>query len=177
MYFLLFFIILLLVIACILYNNIINSSKKVEQAKSTIDVYLKQRFDLIPNLCSCIKEYTEYESETLEKIISMRNEYLASSKSLKDGSKLNLECEKLLMVAESYPKLKANEQFLKLQQTLIKLESQLQAARRIYNSDVTSYNTKISTIPTNIIAGIFGFKNAELFSLNPDEKENVNLSL
>ena len=168
---------ILLIIICILYNNLVNLKKKVEQAKSTIDVYLKQRFDLIPNLVTCIKAYCEHESETLEKVIKMREEYLNSSKSLEEGSKLNKECDKILMLAENYPNLKADEQFLKLQQSLIKLESQLQAARRIYNSEVTIYNTKISVVPTNIIANIFNFKPESLFNISESEKENVNVQL
>ena len=171
-------ILAIIVIWCIVqFNSLTNLKKKMEQAKSSIDVYLKQRFDLIPNLVECVKGYAKHEQETLEKIITMRNEYFASSKTLEDGAKLNNECDKLLMIAENYPDLKANEQFLNLQKSLIKIESQLQAARRLYNSEVTSYNTKISVVPSNIIAKIFGFKEADLFNIEAHEAANVNIEL
>ncbi len=172
-------IILIVLIIFIIYeyNSVVNLKKKMEQALSTIDVYLKQRFDLIPNLVECVKGYAKHEEETLTKIIDMRNKYLASNKSLEDGSKLNKECDKVLMIAENYPDLKADKQFLNLQKNLIKLESQLQAARRIYNSEVTSYNTKISIFPINILANIFGFKSANLFSIEENEKSNIKVDL
>lgn len=176
---LILFIILIfitLLIIC-LYNSIVNSKKKVEQSYSVIDVYLKQRFDLIPNLVECVKGYAKHEEETLAKIIEMRSNYLSSKKNLEEGSKLNYECDKLLMLAENYPDLKADEQFINLQKNLVKLESQLQAARRIYNVEVTAYNTKISIFPNNLLAKLFGFNEESLFCIKEDERANIKVNL
>ena len=157
------------------YNNI--NKKRVEQEASTIDVYLTQRFDLIPNLVECVKAYTEHEEELLEKITKMRAQYM-NTKDLEEGEKLDSECNKLIAYIENYPDLKASEQYLLLQKKLSKIESQLQAARRLYNSAVTTYNTKISVVPINIIAKIFKFKEAKLFEIDePEVKENVNIEL
>lgn len=173
-------IIILVVLAIIIlgmYNGLVKSKKKVEQAESTIDVYLTQRFDLIPNLVECVKSYTKHESTLFEKVAEMRANYM-NTKDLAEAEKLNSECNKLIAYIENYPELKASEQYLSLQQKLIKIESQLQAARRLYNGEVTRYNTKISVVPTNIIAGIFHFEEAKLFELEDMKaKNNVNIEL
>ena len=169
-------IILIIVIIYILlkYNKLVKLRNKVKQSKSGIDIYLNQRFDLIPNLVECVKAYTNHEKETLEKITEMRAQY-TNNKNLKNAEKLNNSINSILAVAENYPELKASEQYLNLQTNLQKMESQLQAARRIYNFDVTKYNTKIETVPTNIVAGIFGFKKEELFQIEDFKRENVDI--
>ena len=170
-------IIVLIIIVFGMYNGLVKAKKKVEQSYSTIDVYLTQRFDLIPNLVECVKSYTKHESELFENIAKMRTSYM-NSKDLVEAEKLDSECNKLIAYIENYPELKASTQYLSLQQKLSKIESQLQAARRLYNGDVTRYNTKISIIPTNIIAGLFGFKEAKLFEIETLEvRENVNIDL
>lgn len=170
-------IILIFIIVLIQYNMLVKTKKRVEQEASTIDVYLTQRFDLIPNLVECVKAYTEHEEELLEKITKMRAQYM-NTKDLEEGEKLDSECNKLIAYIENYPDLKASEQYLLLQKKLSKIESQLQAARRLYNSAVTTYNTKISLVPINIIAKIFKFKEAKLFEIDePEVKENVNIKL
>lgn len=174
MYITLIAVIIILLIILAQYNNLIRLKKKVEQAKSGIDVYLNQRFDLIPNLVECVKGYSNYEKETLENITKMRVDY-NQTKSLKQGERLNNNINKIMAVAENYPDLKASEQFLNLQKNLSKIESQLQAARRIYNMEVTNYNTKISIVPTNIIAKIFRFKETELFKIEEIQRENIKL--
>lgn len=160
-----------------MYNGLVKLKKKVEQAASTIDVYLTQRFDLIPNLVECVKSYTKHESNLFEKVAEMRANYM-NTKDLGEAEKLNSECNKLIAYIENYPELKASAQYLSLQQKLTKIESQLQAARRLYNSEVTRYNTKISVVPTNIIAGAFNFKEAKLFELeSPEARANVQIDL
>ncbi len=158
-------IIFIIIIFIITKNNkIIKLKNKVKQAESTIDVYLKQRFDLIPNLVECVKAYMQYEQETLQTIVKQRNEYI--QKNINDwheAAKLNSECNNIIIKAEQYPELKSSEQFLNLQKQLAKTENELQAARRFYNSNVTVYNTEIKTFPNNMVAGIFGHKEAELF--------------
>ena len=156
------------------YNKLVKLRNSVKQSRSGIDVYLNQRFDLIPNLVECVKGYTNYEKSTLENIIKLRTEYM-NNKNLKEAENLNNSMNSILAVAESYPELKASEQFLNLQKNLEKMESQLQAARRIYNNDVTKYNTTIETVPTNIIAGLFSFKNEPLFEIEEYKRENIKI--
>lgn len=170
-------IVLIFIIVLIQYNGLVKAKKKVEQAESTIDVYLTQRFDLIPNLVECVKSYTNHESELFEKVAKMRASYM-NTKDLKEAEKLDSECNKIIAYIENYPDLKASDQYLSLQQKLTKIESQLQAARRIYNGEVTRYNTKISVVPSNILAGIFHFEEAKLFEIEEQEaKENIKIEL
>ena len=162
----------------ITFNNFITLRNKVKQAKSSIEVYLNQRFDLIPNLVECVKGYMNHEADVFEKIAGMRASYNNDrEKDLRKGTILNNECNNLLAVVENNPNLKSNEQFLNLQKSLSKMESQLQAARRIYNGDVTLYNTTISTFPNVIFAKIFGFKEFELFETEEYKKENIEIDL
>ncbi len=159
------------------YNELVKRKKKVEQAKSGIDVYLTQRFNLIPNLVECVKGYAKHEQQIFDKVVQMRTRYM-NNKNLKEGAELNSECNHIIALAENYPELKASEQFLDLQKSLSKMESQLQAARRIYNSEVTAYNTKISVVPTNIIASMFNFKEEELFQLETEEaRKNIEVKM
>lgn len=158
------------------FNIFVRLKNKIKQSKSSIDIYLTQRFDLIPNLVECVKAYAKYEESVFTKIAELRAEY-NSSKSLEKGKELNTEFNKLLAVGENNPNLKASEQFLNLQKSLIKMESQLQAARRVYNGDVTLYNTAISTFPNSLFASIFKFKKEELFEIEEYKKENIKVDL
>lgn len=158
------------------YNNLIRLSNKSKQSKQGIDVYLKQRFDLIPNLVECVKAYAKHEKETLENVTQLRKDY-DKDQTLKQGEIVNNELNKIIALAESYPELKASKNYLTLQKNLVRMESQLQAARRIYNSDVTRYNTAIQTIPSNIVASMFGFKEKELFQIESSQKKNVNVDM
>lgn len=147
------------------YNHILKLHNNVKQSRSGIDVYLNQRFDLIPNLVECVKAYSDHEKDVIENIVKMRADYNGGKKYIKNAERISNDMNKLLMIAEDYPDLKASEQFLNLQKSLQKMENQLQAARRIYNVDVTEYNTYIKSVPTNIVAAIFGFKEEELFEI------------
>lgn len=174
----LFIVLIILLSVLKMYNDFIKLKNKIKQSESGIDVYLNQRFDLIPNLVECVKSYTKYETETLDKIVELRNSYNQNNGlDLEKATELNNNINKILVVAENYPELKSSEQYLNLQKNLSKVESQLQAARRIYNNDVTNYNTKIDTVPANIIATIFGFKKADLFQIEEYKKENINIEL
>ena len=174
----LFIVLVILLSVLKMYNDFIKLKNKIKQSESGIDVYLNQRFDLIPNLVECVKSYTKYETETLDKIVELRNSYNQNNGlDLEKATELNNNINKILVVAENYPELKSSEQYLNLQKNLSKVESQLQAARRIYNNDVTNYNTKIDTVPANIIAAIFGFKKADLFQIEEYTKENINIEL
>lgn len=174
-------ILIILVIVAVLiitiiskYNKIVRLQNRVKRSESGIDVYLNQRFDLIPNLVECVKGYTKHEKELLENIVNQRTAYV-QNKDLKKASELNNNLNRIIAVAENYPDLKASEQFLNLQNNLVKMESQLQAARRIYNTDVQRYNTTIQTVPNNIVAGIFGFKEKDFFQIEEYKKENIKI--
>ena len=168
---------ILLVIILVMYNNLVRLRNKVNQAKSGIDVYLNQRFDLIPNLVECVKAYSKHEQDLLTEITNLRTTHINNQDNIKDSENLNNKMNQLIAVAENYPELKANEQYLNLQNNLTKLESQLQAARRIYNNEVTNYNTKIEVVPSNLIAKLFGFKHADLFEIEEYKKENININI
>lgn len=140
----------------------IKRKNEVEHAKSSIDVYLTQRFDLIPNLVTCVKEYAKYEEKIFEEITELRTEYL-KTKELSNGEKLEKELNDVILTVENYPELKANEQFLNLQKNLAKMENQIQAARRIYNNEVETYNNVINIFPNTILAKLLKFKTAEFF--------------
>ena len=168
----LFFLVLLIIVVIAIYNSIIQLKHNVDKSESGIDVYLQQRFDLIPNLVEVTKIYMNYESDILENIARLRTAY-NQTKDINASNELNNQYKTIMAVIENYPDLKANEQFSKLQKSLVKIESQLQAARRIYNNDVTKYNTKISTFPNNLIANMFGFKERNLFVLDGEDKVNV----
>jgi len=170
-------IIILLLFVLLEYNSLVTKKRNVDRAKSGIDIYLTQRFNLIPNLVECVKAYSKHEEIIFEKISQMRINYM-NTKDLKEGAKLNSECNHIMLMAEEYPELKANEHFLNLQKNLTKIESQLQAARRIYNSEVTAYNTKVSVVPSNIVASMFDFKELELFELETLEaRQNIDVRI
>ena len=172
------FIILAVLILYIIakYNSLVSKRNKIKQAASGIDVYLTQRFDLIPNLVECVKGYMTYEKEILTEITEQRTKYL-QNKNLKDGELLERKCNEVIAIAENYPELKANEQFLNLQKNLSKIESQLQAARRIYNAEVNVYNTTIQKFPGSFIASSFGFTEEEYFQAEEQAKGNVTVNI
>ena len=174
-------IIVLLIAAYIgIYNGLVVAKQKVKNAWSQIEVQLQKRFDLVPNLVETVKGYAKHEKEVLDKVTELRSSW-ASAKT--NSEKVEVEnqfagaLKTIMAVAENYPELKASENFLNLQKNLTKMEDQLQAARRLYNTDVTSYNTTLQTFPSNIIAGFFGFKEEELFQLEPGKEQNVNVEL
>lgn len=171
-------IILLILIILVFkqYNILTDLRLKVEQSKSGIDIYLQQRFDLIPALVNTVKGYMNYEKEMLESITKLRSQYY-ETKNIKVSEQLNSQLNKILLVAENYLELKSSEQFLNLQKNLSKMESQLQAARRLYNNDVTKYNTKLNIVPYNIIAMIFGFKEEDLFKTTENVNQNISVDI
>lgn len=169
-------LILLVIFVIIEYNSMIKLKKQMNNSYSVIDVYLQKRFDLIPNLVEVTKGYANYEKDILTKITEYRTSY-NQNKDKESLNKLNDEYNNLMIVVENYPDLKASEQFLKLQKSLIKVESELQAARRIYNTDTTKYNTKLNVFPSNIIAKLFGFKEGELFELEDRTIQGKNVQV
>ena len=158
------------------FNNLIRVKNKVKQSKSSIEVYLTQRFDLIPNLVETVKAYGKHEQEVFTKMAELRNNF-SQTKNIKTGEELTNQMNTVMAIAEENPNLQANEQFLYLQKSLVKIESQLQAARRIYNGDVTLYNTAIQAFPNNILAGIIGFQQEELFTVEEYKKQNIKIEV
>lgn len=160
----------------IIYNKLVRGKQHVDQSESGVDIYLKQRFDLIPNLVECTKAYCKYEENTLTEIARLRSAY-EKTRDIGTGIDLNLKFNRLMAIVESNADLKANEQFLMLQKTLTKLESQLQAARRLYNSEVTNFNKIVSMFPSNLIASAFGFEQEKLFEVESGiERENIDIN-
>ena len=149
------------------FNSIIYLRNRARRSYSVIDVFLKKRFDLIPNLVETVKGYTKYEGETIENIVKLRNKF--SDGDYSAGNKLNSEYNKLFALAESYPELKASENFLKLQKELTKVENEIAASRRLYINDVTNYNTKIQKFPHMLFALFIGAKPMELLSFATEE--------
>ena len=168
---------ILLITILTIYNNLVRARNKVKQAESGIDIYLNQRFDLIPNLVECVKGYSKHEEKIFTEIANLRTAYMKQHNNLKDAEVLNNKMNQLIVVAENYPELKASEQYLNLQRTLTKLESQLQAARRIYNTEVNQYNNSVQMFPSGILANLFGFKEEEFFEAEEQARTNVEVNI
>jgi len=171
------FVIALYVI--VTYNSLVGLRNKVNDQWSQIDVELKRRFDLIPNLVNTVKGYAKHESETLENVVKARNTYLTAStkeQAMNADSDLTNAVTKLFALAESYPELKANENFSELSEELRNTENKISFSRQFYNDTVTMYNTKLEVFPSNIIAGMFQFKSRDLFKAESDEaRKNVKV--
>ncbi len=179
----LYVIIALIVIAIFwvigMYNGLIRLKNQTQEAWSDIDVQLKRRYDLIPNLVNTVKGYAEHERELFEKVTEARSRAMQAQGPEEKGKAENMlagTLKSLFAVAENYPNLKANENFAKLQDELSDTENKIQAARRFYNGNVRDFNTKIQSFPTNTIAGMFNFKAYEFFELEqPEAKEPVKV--
>jgi len=181
MYFVLAVIAGLATLVAILYNRLVRGRNRVDAAWSDIDVQLQRRHDLIPQIVKSVDQYASYERATLEAISALRAEAMkitAAADIDARGAKeqqLAEEVHRLLAVAEDYPDLKANENFLQLQTELVETEDYLQFARRFYNGSVRQLNTRIETVPNNIVAGWFGFTQRGFFQKASDDVANVPL--
>jgi len=155
------------------YNGLITLRVRVDEAWSDITVQLKRRLDLIPNLVETVKGYAKHEKGVFEEVTKARANAL-NAQGVKETAAAENQFEgalkSLFAVAESYPDLKASQNFTELQQELVDTEDKIQASRRFYNGGVRDLNTKIQTFPANIVAGMFGFKNREFFELGEAEK-------
>lgn len=177
-------IILIAVVAIIVlfvintYNTLVGLRNKVKDQWAQIDVQLKRRFDLIPNLVETVKGYAKYESDTLEAVVKARNTYLSASTpeaQMKADGELTQAITKLFALSEAYPELKANENFKQLQSELTSTEDKISYARQFYNDIVMKYNNKIEMFPSNIVAGMFNFKTQAFFEVNEEERQNVKV--
>ena len=172
--------VLVIIISCVAtYNSLVKSKNNVEKAFADIDVVLKKRYDLIPNLVNTVKGYAKHEQETFTKVINLRAEAIKShnvNEKVKLNNEITSSLGSLVAIAENYPNLKADSNFLSLQQSLSNIEDQLSSMRFSYNATVTTYNNKTETFPNSIIAKMFKFKQAELFVIsNKVERENVKV--
>lgn len=175
-------IVLVLVVLWVIsaYNGLVTLRQRVKNAWSQIDVQLQRRFDLIPNLVETVKGYTKHEEEVLTKVTELRTSW---AKATTVGEKAELSNElsgalkTIMAVSESYPDLKANQNFAQMQEELQNTENKVAYSRQFYNDTVTKYNTKLQMFPTSILAGMFHFTEEELFKVDSDEKrENVKVS-
>ena len=160
------------------YNKLIALRNRVKDQWAQIDVQLKTRFDLIPNLVETVKGYTKHESETLEAVIKARNTYVSATlpeDQMKADGELTKAISKLFALTESYPELKANTNFQALQQELTETESKIASARQFYNDTVMVYNNKVAMVPSNIIASLFRFEKEAFFEANETERQNVQV--
>ena len=173
-------VLLLLIYILITYNSLIKLNNIVKEAFSTMDVYLKKRWDLVPNLVEVVKAYAEHEKDVFTQITALRaNNY----QNMSMGNKINVNeqltqgISKIIAISENYPELKANQNFLELSRDLTKIEDEIANSRKYYNGSVRIFNTKIQVFPNNIVASIFGFKQANMFEAANDEKSNVKVDL
>ncbi|MGH7218108.1 MAG: LemA family protein [Candidatus Microsaccharimonas sp.] len=159
------------------YNSLVTLRVRVEEAWSDISVQLKRRLDLIPNLIETVKGYAKHESGVFTAVTEARAN-VVNANGVKETAAAENQLEgalkSLFAVAESYPDLKANENFVELQRELVDTEDKIQGARRFYNSGVTNLNTKIQTFPANVVAGMFGFKNRDFFEVEEGEMAAAN---
>ena len=171
-------VVLIIAWAFATYNKLVDLRNRVKDQWAQIDVQLKRRFDLIPNLVETVKGYAKHESETLEAVIQARNTYVSATTpeaQMKADGELEKAISKLFALSESYPELKANTNFQHLQQELTETESKIASARQFYNDTVLMYNNKVEMVPSNIIASIFKFKKETFFEANEAERENVQV--
>lgn len=160
------------------YNSLITLQERIKEALSSIEVQLKRRTDLIPNLLETVKGYAQHEKEVFENVTKARSSLMKA-----DGIREKADAENMLTgalkslfaVAEAYPDLKASENFKELQQELTDTENKISYSRQFYNANVLDYNTKIKTFPANMLATKFGFKESEFFAASEDEKKEVKI--
>ena len=171
-------VVLILIYLGLTYNSFVVLRNRVKDQWAQIDVQLKRRFDLIPNLVETVKGYASHEKDTLEAVVKARNEYLSSDTpegKIEANNDLNKDVTKLFALAESYPELKADTNFRELQTTLTETEDKISYARQFYNDVVMKYNNKVEVFPSNIVAGMFGFKTSAYFNATEEERENVKV--
>lgn len=165
-----------------IYNSLVKLRNTSEQAWSDVDVQLKRRYDLIPNLVETVKGYASHEKETFEKVVQARNQAMQATSPEEKAQAENFlqsTLKSLFALSEAYPELKANVNFLELQKELSEIEEQIQLARRYYNAVVRDLNTKIESVPSNFIANWFNFEKKEYFELDSTEERttpNVSFS-
>ena len=160
------------------YNGFVKARNAVKEAFSTMDIYLKKRWDLVPNLVEVVKGYATHEKETFEKITSLRTQSydsMSMDNKINANEQLSQGLSKIMAISENYPELKSNENFMQLNSELSKIEEDIANSRKYYNGTVVILNNKVEMFPSNIVAKIFGFKEEKLFEATEEEKNNVKV--
>ena len=173
-------VVVLLIVGFIvsIYNGLVSLRNKVKDQWAQIDVQLKRRFDLIPNLIETVKGYAKHEKETLENVIKARNEFVTAKTpeaEMAANGELTNAISKLFALSENYPDLKANASFIQMQNDLKDTEDKIAFARQFYNDGVLQYNNKVEMFPSNIVAGMFRFEKSAFFEVAGVERENVKV--
>ncbi len=172
-------LVLIAVAGVVIYNRLVRGRNRVSTAWSDIDVQLQRRHDLVPRLVAAVEQYAKYERATLEAVTELRSEAMRQADVRARGKveqELSAGIERLVALAENYPDLKANENFLNLQNELVETENYLQFARRYYNGSVRDYNTLTESVPSNIVARMFNFTQREFFQKSSDDAANVPIA-
>lgn len=174
-------VVLLIIIYISAYNGLIKGRTYVQESWSQIDVQLKRRNDLIPNLVETVKGYSHYEQSTLEKVVGLRNQLINTPSddhqaTMAVSDQLSNSLKSIFAVAEAYPDLKANEEYTKLMEELTNTENKIAYSRQLYNSSVASFNLKIQSFPSNIVASLHHFKTSEYLQVPEEEKSAPKVS-
>ena len=178
-------IVLVVLMLCLLYfvvvyNKLIKINNSVNEGFATMDVYLKKRWDLIPNLIEVVKGYSKYERDTFEEVVKLRNgdyDDLSNDEKINTNEKLSKGIRNIMALAEDYPELKANESFLQLNSDLASLEDEIAQSRKYYNAVVRDYNNKVEMLPSNLVAKILGYKSKLMFTVNDEERQSIKVKL
>ena len=167
----------LLFITAISYNSLVGGRNQAQNALHSIDVMLKKRFDMLPNLVATVQQYATHERELLTEVARLRGHAYSGNPAgtIQADQQLGQVFARINAVAEAYPAIKANENFTNLQMSIADIEEQISAARRTYNAAATTYNNRVVMFPTNIIAGMFSHQGMPLYSAQPEERKNVNV--
>lgn len=179
-YIIIVIIILIIIYAFALYNSFVKLNNKAKEAFSTMDVYLKKRWDLIPNIVETVKGYAKHEKDTLKEVVELRNstyDKMSDDEKIKTNEQLSSSINKIMALAEAYPDLKANENFRYLNNQLTKVEDDIANSRKYYNGVVRIYNNKVEMFPSNILARLFSYKSKSMFKASENERENVKVEL
>ena len=174
--------VLLVVIGVVVssYNRFVRQQQLIDNSWSNVDTELKRRYDLVPNLVETVKGYADHEQATFTEVIEARTAAVSSTgtpaEQAGDENVLVGALRQLMAVSEAYPDLKANTGFLELQQELVRTEDRIQAARRFYNANVRAYNTRVQSVPTNVVARIGGFERSDFFEIDPLERDTPEVS-
>lgn len=178
LYILIAIVVVLVLYVLSVYNTLVRLNNNVKEAFSTMDVYLKKRWDLIPNLVETVKGYAKHEENTLKEVVELRNsayDNMSDDEKVKTNQKLSQGITKIMALAEAYPDLKANENFKELSKELSKIEEDIANSRKYYNGVVKVYNNKVEMFPSNLVAGMFGHKVKTMFEALDSERENVKV--
>lgn len=171
-------IVLLVLYVLVTYNSLVKIKNRVSEAFATMDVYLKKRWDLIPNLVETVKGYAKHEESVLEEVTKLRTasyDDMSDKEKVEVNQKLSQSISKLIAIGEAYPELKANENFNNLSNQLSNIEEDIANSRKYYNATVRTMNDKVQMFPSNIVANILGFKTQEMFEIDETQRENVKV--